>query len=148
MTVIQGLVVDFTVNPGLYNPYLNSKRHYYKVHIYNTKKAMWLSAAKLSSFEKDSNGGFGALTIPSYRQRRDGNVIITAPKIGDVLFYRGLLGSGVIAHESVHMATSFLRIFNSLKLGDKIDDREENLAYCIGSCTRQIVDKLYKFEVL
>jgi hypothetical protein len=109
---------------------------------------MWRFGAKLSPWEKDEEGGYGAITIPVWRQKLKDGVWIKAPKIGDVLFYQGLLGSECITHEAVHMATSYLRISDSLILGDQIDEHEEKLAYCIGSCTRQIVDNLYKLEIL
>ena len=136
------------VFPGRFNPFIREFRHYYHVLVFETKQDMWDAGAKLSSFEKDQNGGYGALTIPLWRERHDGEKWIKAPKIGTVLFYKDLLGSEVISHEAVHMATSYLRHTKELKLSDQIDDDEEKLAYCIGSCVRQIVDNLYKLKVL
>lgn len=109
---------------------------------------MWDMGAKLSSYEQDQHGGYGAITIPLWRQRYDGDKWIKAPKIGAVLFYKDLLGSECISHEAVHIATSYLRHTDQLKLSDQIDENEEKLAYCIGSCTRQIVDNLYKLKIL
>jgi hypothetical protein len=104
--------------------------------------------AKLSPWDKDKEGGYGAVTIPCRREKCSEGIWITAPKIGDVLFYKDCLGSESISHEAVHMATSYLRLKNQLLLTDQIDEREEKLAYYIGSCTRQIVDNLYKLKIL
>jgi hypothetical protein len=136
------------VIPSRYNPFIEDSRYYYHVHIFETKHDMWRVGAKLSQCEKDGVGGYGAITIPYRREKYHDGGWITAPKIGDVLFYKGCLGSESISHEAVHMATSYLRLKNELLLTDQIDDNEEKLAYCIGSCTRQIVDNLYKLKVL
>jgi hypothetical protein len=140
--------VKFKVVPGRYNPFVKEYRHYYHVLVFTTKHEMWKTGAKLSSFEKDKDGGYGALTMPIWRERFDGSQIIRAPKIGSVLFHTGCLGSEAISHEAVHMATSYLRLINQLKLTDQIDENEEKLAYCISGCTRQIVDNLYKFKCI
>jgi hypothetical protein len=136
------------VIPGKYSPFIKEYRHYYHVLIFENKQDMWNVGAKISPHQKDKNGCYGAITIPAWRERFDGDNWIKSPKIGTVLFYKALLGSEVISHEAVHMATSYLRITNELRLSEQIDNDEEKLAYCIGSCTRQIVDNLYKFNVL
>lgn len=140
---------SFKVYPGRWNPFKPPMRHYFRVHIFPDKQAMWNYGAKVSAWEKDGNGGYGALTVPTWRERitSEGDRLI-APKIGDVLFYRDLLGSECICHESVHMGTSYLRVLNLLHLSDQIDDNEEMLAYCIGSCARQIVAILYRQKIL
>lgn len=135
------------VFPGLYNPFTQEYKHYYHVCIFDSKKEMWSTGAKLSSHDKDK-GGYGALTIPTWREKFVDGQKVLAPKIGNVLFYKDCLGSECISHEAVHMATSYLRITGQLKLSDEIDEDEEKLAYCIGACTRQIVDNLYKLKIL
>ncbi|MHC5779692.1 hypothetical protein [Nostoc sp.] len=134
--------------PAKFNPFLVDFVHYYHVHIFESKDEMWECAEKLSPWEKDMRGGFGAITIPYRREKYHEGSWITAPKIGDVLFYKDCLGSECVSHEAVHMATNYLRFKNQLLLTDQIDDNEEKLAYCIGSCTRQIVDNLYKLKIL
>ncbi|BDA74340.1 hypothetical protein CAL7716_085060 [Calothrix sp. PCC 7716] len=135
------------VFPGLYNPFVQEYKHYYHVCIFDVKEEMWEVGRKLSTWEKDK-GGYGAITIPTWREKFVDGQLIKAPKIGTVLFYKDLLGSETISHEAVHMATSYLRILDQLKLSNQIDENEEKLAYCIGSCTRQIVDNLYKLKIL
>jgi hypothetical protein len=136
---LEGRIVKFSVKPSKGNPYKPPSKFYWHVHIFG---------AKVSSCEHDKDGGYGALTVPLWREKylEDGSVLL-APKLGDVLFYRDCLGSECVSHESVHMATSYLRRIGSLKLGSDIDDDEELLAYCIGICTQQIVDKCYENEL-
>ncbi|HYW17716.1 MAG TPA: hypothetical protein VE956_00130 [Nodularia sp. (in: cyanobacteria)] len=140
--------VKIKVIPAKYNPFIKDFRHYYHVHIFEARATMWDAGAKLSPWDKDKIGGYGALTIPLWRERYEGDKRITAPKIGNVLFCKEILGSECISHEAVHMATSYLRLTQQLQLTGQIDENEEKLAYCIGSCTRQIVDNLYKLKIL
>lgn len=142
------LLAKFKVYPGKFNPFLKDFQHYYHTHIFETKEQMWEAGARLSSCEKDKNNRYGAITMPVWRERYEGDRRVIAPKIGNVLFYAGLLGSRCISHEAVHMATSYLRLVNQLALVDEIDEGEEKLAYCVGSCASQIVDSLYKFKIL
>lgn len=141
-------IAKIKITPAKFNPFIKDFRHYYHVHIFETRATMWDAGAKLSTWDKDKNGGYGALTVPLWRERYEGENRITAPKIGDVLFCKEILGSECISHEAVHMATSYLRLTNQLILTSQIDENEEKLAYCIGSCTRQIVDNLYKLRIL
>lgn len=54
-------------------------------------------------------------------------------KIGNIYFKQDSFRSGVITHESVHMALAYLRIVESLPvLGDECDDNEEIIADHIG----------------
>lgn len=135
------------VMPGMYNPFIQEYRHYYNVLIFATKDDMWEAGTKLSPYDKDK-GGYGAITIPIWREKFVDGQLVKTPKIGNVLFYKDCLGSECISHEAVHMATSYLRILDQLKLSDQIDEDEEKLAYCIGACTRQIVDSLYKLKII
>ncbi len=141
-------IAKIKVIPARFNPFLSDLGHYYHVHVFETKAQMWETAAKLSPHEKDHDGGYGAITIPLRREKKIRGRWIVARKIGDVLFYKDCLGSECVSHEAVHMATSYLRVVRQLKLTDQIDENEEKLAYCIGSCTRQIVDDLYKLKIL
>lgn len=141
-------LITFKVNPGLYNYFPNSKKHYYKVLVFDSKESMWLAWKNASdSSEKYHNGDFEALTISYYGYREERESMIVKPKIGNVLFCKDYLDFRILSHEAVHMSTNFLRILNRLSLSERVDDDEENLAYCIGSCTKQIVDKFYKFKV-
>lgn len=141
-------LADFRVNPGRYNPYKPGSRHYYRVRVFADVDTMWDVAARLSRKERDKNGGFEAITMPRWQEYLTaGEEWAVYPKVGDILFHVGFLGTEVICHESVHAATSFLRMLSRLELGEQIDDNEELLAFCVGSIARQIVSKLYSLEV-
>ena len=71
-----------------------------------------------------------------------------SPNIGFVLFARRYAGMEVITHESVHMATTYVRaIRRSLNLGPDIEEREERLAYAVGNIARQIASKCHELKV-
>jgi hypothetical protein len=54
------------------------------------------------------------------------------------------LDAGIIAHEALHIATSYLRLKGLLKLGEDIDDDEEALAYTLGTVMSQIGTYIHK----
>jgi hypothetical protein len=146
---IPGRVAKFRINPGLWNPYKPGFGHYFNVHVFNTQEDMHSYALRISSHERlrsDSEvADWLGLVVPSYRVSRD-NVI--SPKVGDILLWQERLGVGLVSHEAVHAATSFLRIMGNLRLGNQIDHDEESLAYTIGSVTKQIYSKLYSLKVI
>lgn len=73
------------------------------------------------------------------------------PRQGELLLHRGWIGTEVIAHEAVHLATSTLRALADLSsadaglvaLGEEIDDNEERLAYLAGIFARLVTDGLW-----
>lgn len=70
------------------------------------------------------------------------------PVLGIAFFCGQHINAEIVTHESVHMATSFLRrIRKSLKLTSEIDFREECLAYAVGQCTKQIAQYLYDHKL-
>lgn len=106
------------VFPSRKNPYLVKDRHYYSVHVYDSREAMWRAAKKLSPYEKDHDGGFGAITIPYQRIRRvSEHQFQYAPKVGNILFHKGCIGAECVSHESSHAAIAYLRMLNLLCLG-------------------------------
>lgn len=149
MNKVIGRIAKFRINPGTYNPYKPSFKHYYQIHVFDIEENMWEYGYRLTRNE-ERIGGYTALTIPTWRERFDSSskLWIIAPKIGDVLFHKERLDITPITHESVHLATSFLRILSKLRLNDQIDDDEEMLAYCVGSLASQIVDKLTHLKIL
>ena len=68
------------------------------------------------------------------------------PSAGHMRFYRDQLGTGIIAHETAHMAVA---IYEE-DIGKTIPDmkREEKLCYLVGDIAQRIVDKLYKLKLL
>jgi hypothetical protein len=89
MVRISDRIAKFSINPGKWNPFKLTMRHYYNVHIFADNEAMWAFGAKVSTHDRDKHGGYGALTVPVWRERytNDGQ-IVKAPKIGDVLSVR------------------------------------------------------------
>lgn len=72
------------------------------------------------------------------------NVCYMKPRLGYALFHRNWVDNEIIAHESVHLATHFIRIHrvSSLHLRREIYMREEVLAYTIGTCVNQFIRHL------
>lgn len=53
--------------------------------------------------------------------------------------------AGIIGHEAVHCATTYMRLFekDKLLLSDEIDENEERLAWVIGWFTKEITNFYY-----
>jgi hypothetical protein len=100
---------------------------------------------------EEDQGGFGAIVIPLQAlDIQPGQPMRLQSRLGEVLFRRGAIGTEIVAHEAVHVATSTLRMVASaadeeraLDLGDEIGDREELLAYVAGGFARDVVAALY-----
>ncbi len=54
-----------------------------------------------------------------------------------------------VSHEAVHLATGFIRLtkISKLNLSEETDIREEILAYTIGACVKQIMERLNENEI-
>lgn len=60
---------------------------------------------------------------------------------GIVKFKPGALRSGIIAHESTHMALAYLRMLNkNIILSDGCDDTEELISYTIGHFASKLTE--------
>lgn len=152
---MQGLIANFQIFPGedIPEPYSiePEPNRFYEVWIFEDESAMRRGATEISQQDYIQGESFGAMVLPSVRYRisKSGQTIFHT-QIGDAVFHKGKLGSGLIAHECIHLATSYLRSFQRpvLALSDQIDDTEERLAYAASSCCRQLVDWLYELEIL
>lgn len=143
-------MLKFKVKPGLFNPFNLSRKHYFSVHVFASQAEMYRKYDQLSIFGPRSDPDYSAITMPLVRRKFDakGNSKLM-PKIGNALFWQGSLGTTAITHESVHIATTYLRVLNELRLDPgNIDDEEEKLAYSVGSVARQIVAQLYEHQLL
>lgn len=70
------------------------------------------------------------------------------PLLGYALFRLGRIDAEVVGHESVHMATEFLRrTRRSVRLNDEIGYREECLAYATGICVAQLANYLHSHDL-
>ena len=73
-------------------------------------------------------------------------VFVIPGKIGLIQFKsKDKFRAGIMSHEALHCATSYLRLFdeNKLKLSDEIDDNEEELAYLVGWFTSELTQFYY-----
>lgn len=70
--------------------------------------------------------------------------------IGTILFCKGSLGGGLIAHEIGHAAFWYDRLINGSDgcYGTSIGDDEERLLYLLAELTRDCVDKMYQKGIL
>jgi len=134
--------VKFKVYPGRRNLIQTSRRAYWNVYVYDSADGMFEHAERHQS-TGDKSRGYHAITLPIIKCRKRDRHWALMPHLGDVVFHKGRVGSTPISHESVHMATHFLRLLNLLKLGDEIDESEELLAYAVSSCVVQLVNGFY-----
>lgn len=133
--------VDFRVYPSIRNPFLSPDGTYFRARVFSCRDQMWTAGKALDV----PGGDYEAIVIPKHRYSYRGGTEKLMPKIGDILFHSGNIGTTVISHESVHAATTYLRIHELLSLSsDGIDDSEELLAHCVCQINRQISSKLWR----
>lgn len=140
---------EFTIFPGRDNHCLPDSMLYWHVFVFQSHKKMYEGFHKLNHSD-DKSEDFGAIVMPERRFKvgcRDSEMLVH-PILGFVLFSKDQLGSETTAHESVHMATHFLRRKRkSLQLSQENGEREETLAYTIGIVHVQLVQHLYEHGV-
>jgi hypothetical protein len=87
---------------------------------------------------------FGAVVLSYVRQKRErNNVWKSLPLLGEVFFCLQQLDIETIAHESIHMAFTYLRRVDVHKIPKRTDDGdEESLPYTAANCTKRILHKL------
>lgn len=127
----------------------DSDELYWQVHVCPDKRSMYRLFRKLNE-TSDKKTNFAAIVMPqrTYHVSIVKGKDVLQPSLGHVLFYAKNLPGEIIAHEAVHMATSYLRrCRKSLRLTGQIDDAEELLAYCVGRCAAQIANKLHELKI-
>lgn len=113
---------------------------HFEIEVFKTRGWMYGRHLRLGGID-DHN--FAAIVMP--RTIWDSQTNSARPLLGYVLFNEQSLYTEIIAHEAVHMGTTFLRrIRRSLQLTKDIDGREENLAYAIGRCVAQLSNRLHE----
>lgn len=135
--------------PKIYLPERLTFALYWKVWVFPSKRAMHAYAA----WRTDGRNvdGFAGIVIPMHTERIIGRRPELRPKLGELLLCRQALGTSVLSHEALHMATSTLRSVGPtelLRLGPEIDEPEERLAYLMCGLCRQVVDGLYERDIL
>lgn len=126
------------------------KKHHFVVRVFDTKAEMW---AYFERYRKQNHldyqkPDFGAIVMPyEVRNSITGEL---ADDIGEILFYKGLVGAGVVAHEMGHAALWVERLLNGNKtatFGESNNDDEERFLYLLSNLTKNVVKKFYKISV-
>ena len=136
--------VEFEVYPDL------NDSLFWVVHVCPNRRSMLRRFHRLRGPMPYNGEKFAACVMPITRQAigADGKTT-TFPILGNVLFDLTHFSVEALAHESVHMATGYLRRKRrTVKLGQHADEREEQLAYPAGRCAEQIGRELKKRGLL
>lgn len=124
--------------------------NHFVVRVFDTKNEMW----KYFDGYREKNGlpferpDFGAIVIPYEVRNTKTNDL--ASDIGEILFYRGLVGAGVIAHEMGHAAMWAERLLYGNKnasFGEGNNETEERFLYTLADLVKKTVAKFYKIGV-
>lgn len=88
--------------------------------------------------------GFGAMVCPYTIENSETKAIKKC--IGDVFFYKGNIGAGLMAHEMLHCALWHDRIVNKSdgSYGLECNDKEERLAYTLTELVAKLNKRLWK----
>lgn len=130
-----------------FNIYHKKTRYFFRCRVFPGKKEMYAyyleyvaASDNKSIFTADPD--FTAIVMPY--ECLDAETSERRKNIGEVLFYRGGLGMGVIAHEMLHCAMWHDRLIegnSAATYGPVIGDDEERLAYTLTYYTRAFVNR-------
>lgn len=138
-------ILHFKIRP-------KGQKPYFWVLLFNTKADMWAWHGNYcKKTGKQDEGPFGALVMPYeiVRPLPDGGEE-RKDNIGTVLFHKGLIGSGVVAHEMGHCAFWYDRLINgntNAVYGESIGDDEERVLYLLAEFVQQTVKAFYKAKI-
>jgi len=139
-------ILKFKIRP-------KGQKPYFKVLLFAQKPDMWAwyEAYCKKAGRVSIDIPFGALVMPYeiVRPLPDGDEE-RKDDIGTVLFHRGMIGSGVIAHEMGHCAFWYDRLINgntNAVYGDDIGDDEERVLYLLAEFVQQTVKAFYKAKI-
>ena len=142
---MEGKIIKFKIRAKGYKAYFN-------VLVFEKKQEMWDWYADYRfNHGQPADYNFGAIVIP-YEIVRTGIDGKEERKndIGTVLFHKGLVGGGVVAHEMGHCAMWYDRLINENKnaeYGPEIGDAEERMLYALADLTRAVTDKFWQLGV-
>jgi hypothetical protein len=105
---------------------------------------------KFGGFHKELN--FEAMCLPF-------EIVCISPdggetrhsNIGNVIFHRGSIGGGVVAHEMGHCAMWFERLINgntNAVFGDSNDEKEERLLYLLHDFVKLFYQKCRRKKII
>lgn len=135
-------MIEFTVYPGKDPPnhHVPNSKLFWRVAVYSRKTAM---LERFWTFRPQDRGQAdmqaAVLWVDEYEYR--GRWRKRPEVLGTGFFWHGGLTADVIAHEAVHMASYYLKAL-SMPLDLRRGNAEENLAYTVQSCVRQICHRL------
>lgn len=116
---------------------------YWDVRVYPTRRQMRAGYRRLDPANRPDDT-FAAIVMPLVTWTT-AEAKTPEPSLGHVLFTKEKLDSEIVAHEAVHMATSYMRRRRwRLRLTSEIDDHEERLAYLIGRCAALVANELHE----
>jgi hypothetical protein len=123
---------------------VNSK-YWIWVRVFDDLKSM-LDYAKKTNPE-DLAGSVGYFH-PYWREILKGKKWIDNPNTGELVINKKHLGNVVISHELVHVAIwLWRRKYKTLKLGDHVDEKEEEFCYLYGDLFAEFISKMYKHNL-
>lgn len=121
-----------------------------QICVYDTVKELREAGLKHSEKYGGASGGMDNVhgLCQSYDKIDvyDSGKVRRKPPAGFIRLYRKGLRTGIIAHEATHMAVAIYKQDVAKTIPDM--DREERLCYLVGDITRQIVNKLYKYNLI
>ena len=122
--------------------------HYFICKIFESKELM--GAYYLQRCKDWGNNPepleFGAMVSPF--EKRLGEVL--NPEIGEAIFYKGKLGSGLISHEMLHCALWHERLVEgntNATFGTDCGEVEERLCHTLTEFVGQFVNKCYELNL-
>lgn len=133
-------------------------KHYFKARVFDTKKEMYayymlyISKREQTPKFKGFTGwskklNFEAIVMPYEKYRFIGRKKIQDNSIGEVLFYKGRLGAGIVAHEMGHCAMWHDRLVRKNKraiYGEQVSAAEERMLHCLYHLVRNFTRQCYK----
>lgn len=122
---------------------------YFEVYIFENREDMRQYWRKRFKGQGDDNFAGLCINQSMYKIQEDGTELIH-PRIGFLLLNKERLGSGLISHECCHAAFQYDRLLGNTNAvyGEQCKDAEERFAYIQGDLVKNIVDKLYKYDIL
>jgi len=123
---------------------VNSK-YWVWVRVFDDVKSMLTYAKKTNP--EDLTGSLGYFH-PYFRETLKGNKWIDNPNTGELVINKKHLGNVVISHELLHAAIwLWRRKYKTLKLGEEVDEKEEELCYLYGDLFAEFIRKMYKHKL-
>lgn len=137
-------------------------KHHFICRVFNTKKEMYAYyIAYITNSKYDERYGnfkrlssqlnFSAICMPYEKLNfKKGKKPKRADDMGEILFYKGRLGTGIIAHEMGHAAMWWARLIDkntNAEFGPEIGNKEEKMLTVLYHLARNFTNRAYKLGV-